>query len=283
VRIDPSTVFDVQAKRLHEYKRQLLKILHVLHLYYAIKTDPGARIVPTTFLFAAKAAPGYYMAKEIIRLIHAVATLIDEDPEIQGRLKVVFIADYNVSTAEILIPATDVSEQLSTAGLEASGTGNMKFMMNGAVTIGTMDGANVEIYEQVGEDNIFIFGARVEELDRLNRLGSYNPGAVCESNPDLKRVLDAIISGVLPVAGGRQFHDIYNALLFGGNGKADKYFVLHDFASYDEAFRRLTEAYADNARWLRMSAVNTICSGIFSSDRAISEYAKNIWHLEPLD
>ncbi|GHU65907.1 alpha-1,4 glucan phosphorylase [Clostridia bacterium] len=283
VRIDPATVFDVQAKRLHEYKRQLLKILHVLHLYYQIKTNPNAAVVPTTFLFAAKAAPGYYMAKETIRLINAVAALIDGDPETNGILKVVFLVDYNVSAAEVLIPATDISEQLSTAGLEASGTGNMKFMMNGAVTIGTMDGANVEIYEQVGEDNIFIFGARVEELDRLNRLGSYNPGAVCENNADLKRVLDAIISGVLPTPNGRQFHDIYNALLFGGNGKADKYFVLHDFASYDEVYGRLAAAYGDKERWMRMSTANTICSGIFSSDRAISEYAKNIWRLEPLD
>ncbi|MDR0876083.1 MAG: glycogen/starch/alpha-glucan phosphorylase [Clostridiales Family XIII bacterium] len=283
VRIDPVTVFDVQAKRLHEYKRQLLKILHVLHLYFRIKTEPDVHIVPTTFLFAAKAAPGYYMAKEIIRLINAVSALLEDDPEVRDILRVVFIADYNVSTAEMLIPATDISEQLSTAGLEASGTGNMKFMMNGAVTIGTMDGANVEIYEQVGDDNIFIFGARVEELDRLNRLGSYDPCALCENDPAIKRVLDAIISGVLPVTGGRQFHDIYNALLFGGNGQADKYFVLHDFASYDEVYGRLAAAYEDRERWMRMSAVNTICSGIFSSDRAISEYAQNIWRLEPLD
>ena len=283
VRIDPETIFDVQAKRLHEYKRQLLKILHIIHLYYRIKTEPDAHIVPTTFLFAAKAAPGYYMAKEIIRLINAVSALLDEDPAIHGLIKVVFIEDYNVSVAEMLIPATDISEQLSTAGLEASGTGNMKFMMNGAVTIGTMDGANVEIYEQVGDDSIFIFGARVEELDHLNRLGSYNPMALYEKNPNIKRVLDAIISRVLPVASGRQFHDLYNALLYAENGSADKYFVLHDFDSYDEVYGHLTAAYEDRERWMKMSAVNTICSGIFSSDRAISEYAKNIWDLSPLD
>ena len=277
--IDPDTLFDVQAKRLHEYKRQLLKILHILYLYYRIKTDPAAQMTPTTFLFAAKAAPGYYMAKETIRLINAVSAFIEADPSVRDILKVVFIEDYNVSVAECLIPATDVSEQLSTAGLEASGTGNMKFMLNGAVTIGTMDGANVEIYEAVGADDIFIFGASVGELDTLNRLGTYDPRALYEHDPELKRVLDTLISGVLPTHDGRQFHDLYNALLNGGAGRADRYFTLKDFRSYDEVYTKLLAAYRDRERWERMSVKNTICSGMFSSDRTIREYSDNIWHL----
>ncbi|MCL2111630.1 MAG: glycogen/starch/alpha-glucan phosphorylase [Clostridiales bacterium] len=278
--IDPSTMFDVQAKRLHEYKRQLLKILHIICLYYRLKVDPSVHIVPTTFFFAAKAAPGYHMAKEVIRLINAVAAFIDEDPAVRGILKVVFIEDYNVSVAERLIPATDVSEQLSTAGLEASGTGNMKFMMNGAVTIGTMDGANIEIYESVGKEDIFIFGALVEELDMLNKLGTYSPRSLYESNPELKHVLDTLVSGALPVPEGRQFYDLYNALLNEGPSRPDKYFVLHDFASYDEVFSKLMAAWKDRERWDRMSARNTICSGMFSSDRTIREYSENIWGLK---
>ncbi|MCL2493808.1 MAG: glycogen/starch/alpha-glucan family phosphorylase, partial [Clostridiales bacterium] len=282
VEIDPSTVFDVQAKRLHEYKRQLLKILHVLHLYFSLKQHPAPPIVPATFLFAAKAAPGYYMAKEIIRLIGAVADLINNDPAAADKLRVVFIEDYNVFVAEHLMPATDVSEQLSTAGLEASGTGNMKFMMNGAVTIGTMDGANIEIYNAVGEDNIFIFGARAEEIEEMNRLGTYDPMRLYNENANLKRVLDSLVNGVLPVQNGRQFNDLYNALLHGGPGKADKYYVLHDFASYDEVFSRLLGAYEEPGRWMRLSARNTICSGMFSSDRAVLEYASRIWNLQGL-
>jgi len=282
VQIDPSTLFDVQAKRLHEYKRQLLKILHVLCLYYRLKDDPGAHIAPTTFIFGGKAAPGYFIAKEIIRLICAVAELIDSDASVQGRLKVVFIEDYNVSVAERLMPATDVSEQLSTAGLEASGTGNMKFMLNGAVTIGTMDGANIEIYESVGDDDIFIFGAFVEELDALRQSGAYDPGVVVKGNAELKRVLDTLVSGALPTRDGRQFREIYDSLLSGGYGKADKYFVLYDFASYDEVYSKLTAAYEDRERWLRMSAKNTICSGMFSSDRTIKDYSDSIWHLDAL-
>ena len=280
--IDPNTMFDVQAKRLHEYKRQLLKILHVLCLYYRLKDDPGRHVVPTTFLFAAKAAPGYFLAKETIRLINAVAEFIDADPVAAGKIKVVFISDYNVSVAERLMPATDVSEQLSTAGLEASGTGNMKFMLNGAVTIGTMDGANIEIYESVGDDDIFIFGALVDELGEQNRLGAYDPKALVNRNPELERVLDTLISGALPTYDGRQFREIYDSLLTGGQGKADKYFVLYDFESYDKVFSELTAAYEDKERWLRMSAKNTICSGMFSSDRTIQEYSDNIWHLEAL-
>ena len=277
VNVNPNTLFDVQAKRLHEYKRQLLKILHILCLYYRLKTG-SAGIAPTTFFFAAKAAPGYYMAKEIIRLINAVAAFIDADPMARDILKVVFISDYNVSVAERLIPATDVSEQLSTAGLEASGTGNMKFMLNGAVTIGTMDGANIEIYEAVGKDNIFIFGALVDELNTLNMLGAYNPRALYESNPEMKHVLDTLVSGILPVQNGRQFHDLFNALL--NDDHPDKYFVLHDLASYDKVYAGLTAAWEDRERWMLMSAKNTICAGAFSSDRSISEYSDKIWRLD---
>ncbi|MDR2035658.1 MAG: glycogen/starch/alpha-glucan phosphorylase [Coriobacteriales bacterium] len=281
--IDPHTMFDVQAKRLHEYKRQLLKILHVLCLYFRVKDNPHTFMVPSTFLFAAKAAPGYYMAKEIIRLIHSVAWLIDSDPAVRDVLKVVFIEDYNVSVAEQLMPAAEVSEQLSTAGLEASGTGNMKFMLNGAVTIGTMDGANIEIYDAVGEDDIFIFGARAEELRAMDRLCSYDPRAVYDANPELKRVVDSLVSGVLPVASNKQFHDIYNALLHYGSHKADRYFVLHDFASYDKEFTKLMAAYVDRDKWKAMSARNTICSGIFSSDRTIHEYNEMVWHLKAIE
>jgi starch phosphorylase len=281
--INPYSVIDVQAKRLHEYKRQLLKILHILCLYYRIKDDPSAYTTPTTFIFGAKAAPGYHMAKEIIRLISSVASLIDADKSVSGILKIVFIENYNVSVAEHLMPATDISEQLSTAGLEASGTGNMKFMLNGAVTIGTMDGANVEIYDAVGEDDIFIFGARVEELDELNRLGTYNPVRLYEENPELKRVLDSLVSGVLPVGNGKQFEDIRYSLLDGGHDRADKYFVLHDFASYDKVFFELIAAYEDRERWRRMSVKNIVCSGVFSSDRTVREYSDQIWGLRGIE
>jgi len=282
VKIDPDTIFDTLAKRLHEYKRQLLKILHVLCLYYRIKDDPAARLSPTTFLFAGKAAPGYYIAKEIIRLINTVSEFIEADPAVRDILKVVFIEDYNVTVAEHLIPATDVSEQLSTAGLEASGTGNMKFMMNGAVTIGTMDGANVEISEAVDADDIFIFGALAHELDEQNRLGIYDPRVLLGKNAELKRVLDTLTSGVLPVRNGRQFGDILDSLLNPGQGRSDKYYVLYDFNSYDKAFSSLMAAYEDRELWARMSLKNTICSGMFSSDRTIRDYSDNIWNLEEL-
>jgi starch phosphorylase len=281
--INPYSVFDVQAKRLHEYKRQLLKILHVLCLYYRIKDDPASYTTPTTFIFAAKAAPGYYLAKEIIRLICSVAELIDCDPVVSEIIKVVFISDYNVSVAEYLMPATEVSEQLSTAGLEASGTGNMKFMMNGAVTIGTMDGANVEIFDAVGKEDIFIFGATVEELDVINRQGSYDPSGLYENNKELKRVLDSLDSGILPVKNGRDFADLKNSLIRGGHDKGDKYFVLYDFDSYDKVFTDMISAYGDKELWKRMSVRNTICSGIFSSDRTISEYSDKIWKLKAID
>jgi starch phosphorylase len=282
VEINPDTAFDVQAKRLHEYKRQLLKIMHVLRLYYVIKGDPGADVAPATFFFAAKASPGYYRAKEIIRLILTVGELINNDPDTRDRLKVVFIENYGVSEAEILVPATDISEQLSTAGLEASGTGNMKFMLNGAVTIGTMDGANVEISEAVGEDNIFIFGARVEDIERIEKYGSYNPREVYEQNGALKQTLDSFINGALPVASDRQFYDLYNSLLEGNHERADKYFLLHDFDSYDRTYAEMMRAYGDRERWYRMAATNTANAGVFFADRTILEYNNRVWGLDEL-
>jgi starch phosphorylase len=252
VEINENTIFDVQAKRLHEYKRQLLKVMHIIRLYHMIKDGRGEGIAPTTFIFGAKAAPGYYRAKEIIRLIFAVADLVNNDPQTAGILKVVFVENYGVSEAELLIPATEVSEQLSTAGLEASGTGNMKFMLNGAVTIGTMDGANVEIAEAVGEDNIFIFGARVEEISRLDKDGGYKPAEIYQLDGDIRRVLDSFDDGTLRVA--KQFTDTKNALIYGGAGseKPDKYYLLHDFRSYDKVYRSLTDTYADREKWNRM-------------------------------
>jgi starch phosphorylase len=281
IEINPDTAFDTQAKRLHEYKRQLLKIMHILHLYYTKKEHPDAHIAPATFLFAAKAAPGYYRAKEIIRLINAVGALINSDPDVRDILKVVFIENFSVSEAEILIPATDISEQLSTAGLEASGTGNMKFMMNGAVTIGTMDGANIEIAEAAGSDSVFIFGALVDEIERLEKSG-YHPHAYYDSDARIKQVLDSFRNGTLPVPEDRQFEDLYHSLVDDGPGKNDKYFVLHDFAGYAEVYDRMMKVYSDKAAWTWMAAKNTATSGIFSSDRTIGEYNDQVWHLTPI-
>jgi starch phosphorylase len=282
VEINPDSIFDVQAKRLHEYKRQLLKAMHILKLYYAIKRDPSSDVQPATFIFAAKAAPGYVRAKEIIRYINAVANLINSDPEVRDILKVVFIENYGVSEAEILIPAADVSEQLSTAGLEASGTGNMKFMLNGAVTMGTMDGANVEIFNAVGEDNIFIFGATVEELERLKKFGWYNPKEYYDNNGDLKQVVDAFINGSLPVSGDCQFNDLYDSLLYGNGSPPDNYYVLYDFKSYDEVYHEMTDAYKDPKRWFRMAALGTTRSGVFFADRTVLEYNEKIWGLREI-
>ena len=283
VEICPDTVFDVQAKRLHEYKRQLLKIMHILHLYYRIKSDPSASVTPATFLFAAKASPGYYRAKEIIRLICAVGRMINEDPDTRDILKVVFIENYGVSEAEILIPGADISEQISTAGLEASGTGNMKFMLNGAVTIGTLDGANVEICETVGRDNIFIFGATVEEIERMNKYGSYHSRAVYEGSQGLRQVLDSMINGVLPVPHDRQFNDLFSALVGDGVHRADQYFLLYDFDSYDRVWTQAMEAWADGDRWNRIAAANTAGAGVFFADRTIEEYNEKVWHLRELE
>ncbi len=282
IEVNVDTVFDVHAKRLHEYKRQLLKVLHILHLYNVLRENPKAQVTPCTFLFAAKASPGYLRAKNIIRLILATAELVNNDPVSKDILKVVFVENYNVSPAEILIPATDISEQISTAGLEASGTGNMKFMMNGAVTLGTMDGANVEIFNAVGEEDIFIFGATVEELARIERYGTYHPGEYYEQNADIRNALNSLIDGTLKSADSRQFSDLYHSLLFGDSERADKYYLLYDFESYNQAFTEAMDAYNNGELWKRMAAKNTARSSVFCADRTIEEYNDKVWRLKPL-
>ena len=273
--VDPDFLFDVQAKRLHEYKRQLLNALHILVLYNRIMDDANFTMTPRVFIFGAKASPGYYMAKQIIRLIIAISKLIDRTPRAKKFLRVVFLENYDVSGAEALMPAADLSEQLSTAGKEASGTGTMKFMMNGAVTMGTMDGANVEIYDQAGPDNIYIFGMRAETVDSLYREGSYMPMHIYENNAELRRALTQIIDGTLFPDNPATLQDIYHNLLF-----SDPYFVLKDFGSYSMAQRRVDADYQNQSKWLRMAITNTACSGVFSSDRTIREYNEKIWRLK---
>ncbi len=275
VEVNPDSIFDVQVKRLHEYKRQLLNALHILDLYLALKDDPDLDIVPRTFIFGAKAAPSYYMAKQIIRFICTLGDVINNDEDIKGKIKVVFLENYSVSLAEIIMPAADVSEQISIAGKEASGTGNMKFMINGAVTLGTLDGANVEIHECVGDENIVIFGLRENEVTALRQKG-YNPTLYYNSNPDIKRVLDTMTHGI----GGVSFKEIADSLLFGR--VPDPYMVLADFAMYKDAQKKIDEAYRDRQRWNRMSLVNTARAGFFACDRSIAEYAEKIWDVEPV-
>ena len=275
LKINPDSIFDVQIKRLHEYKRQLLNVLHIIYLYNKLKENPALDIPPRTFIFAAKASSGYLMAKQIIRLIHAVADVVNSDLDIGGKIKVIFIEDYKVSLAEIIIPAADISEQISIAGKEASGTGNMKLMINGAVTIGTMDGANVEIFEQVGEDNMFLFGLSSQEVEDLWRRG-YHPTDYYNSNPELKKVIDMLDNGSL----GTAFTDIKNSLLNGNYGVADAYMTLADFDSYVKAQERVSETYKDRRKFNNMSLVNISKAGIFSSDRSVKEYAKNIWNIK---
>ena len=283
VDVDPSFIFDVQAKRLHEYKRQILNVLHILVLYNRIVSDPGFTMEPRVFFFGAKAAPGYSRAKQTIRFINALSDLIRKHPRASKMLQVVFLENYDVSTAEILMPAAEVSEQLSTASKEASGTGNMKFMMNGAVTIGTMDGANVEIFEQVGEENIYIFGMRSDTVRDMYRENTYNPMSIYESNQELRQALTQMIDGTLLADHPAALSDLYHNLLLGDWGsQADPYFVLKDFGSYSMAQRRLNEDYANQEKWQRMAVINTAMSGIFSSDRTIAEYNDTIWHLPSL-
>ena len=283
VKIDPATMFDVQVKRLHEYKRQLLNAIHILVLYNRIDADPSYEIAPRTFIFGAKAAPGYARAKQIIRFINVVAQLIERHPRASKMIKVVFLENYDVSTAEMLMPAAEVSEQLSTASKEASGTGNMKFMMNGAVTIGTMDGANVEIHDEVGIDNIYIFGMRAHEVEALYAAGTYNSALIFETNQEIRKALTMMIDGSLTPDNPIVFQDLYHALLFGEYGNmADPYLVLKDFGSYSMAQRRLNDDYLNREKWLRMAITNTACSGVFSSDRTIEEYNSKIWHLKAL-
>ena len=282
--VDPEFMFDCQSKRLHEYKRQMLNALHILVLYNRIMTDETFTMEPRVFFFGAKASPGYYRAKQTIRMINAIADLIDRSPRAKKFLKVVFLENYDVSSAEVLIPAAEVSEQLSTASKEASGTGNMKYMMNGAVTIGTMDGANVEICEQVGADNIYIFGMRSDTVRDMYREHNYNPMTIYESNHELRTALTQMIDGTLMPNNASALQDLYHSLLFGDYGSmADNYFVLKDFGSYSMAQRRLNADYANQKKWQHMAVMNTAMSGIFSSDRTIKEYNDTIWHLEPLE
>ena len=279
--VDPRSIFDVQVKRLHEYKRQLLNILHVMYLYNQLKDNPNMEMVPRTFIFGAKAAAGYQIAKKTIKLINSVADVINHDKSINGKIKVVFIEDYRVSNAEIIFAAADVSEQISTASKEASGTGNMKFMLNGALTLGTMDGANVEIVEEVGKENAFIFGLSSDEVINYENNGGYNPVEIFNTDQEIRRVLMQLINGYYAPEDPELFRDIYNSLLNTKNSaKADTYFILKDFRSYAEAQKRVEEAYKNQEWWAKAALLNTACSGKFSSDRTIEEYVKDIWHLD---
>ncbi|MBR6156958.1 MAG: glycogen/starch/alpha-glucan phosphorylase [Lachnospiraceae bacterium] len=279
--VDPRSIFDVQVKRLHEYKRQLLNILHVMYLYNDLKEHPERDFFPRTFIFGAKAAAGYMNAKLTIKLINSVADVVNNDPAINGKIKVVFIEDYRVSNAEIIFAASDVSEQISTASKEASGTGNMKFMLNGALTIGTMDGANVEIVEEVGEENAFIFGLSSDEVINYENHGGYNPMDIFNSDPDIRKVLMQLINGTFAPDDPDRFRPLYNSLLNTQNtAKADTYFILKDFKSYAEAQEKVEKAYRDEQGWARSAILNTACSGKFTSDRTIQEYVDDIWKLD---
>ncbi|EHO17666.1 glycogen/starch/alpha-glucan phosphorylase [Stomatobaculum longum] len=282
--VDPRSIFDVQVKRLHEYKRQLMNILHVMYLYNKIKDNPDMPFYPHTFIFGAKAAAGYHRAKLTIKLINAVADVINNDASINGKIKVVFIEDYCVSSAEIIFAAADVSEQISTASKEASGTSNMKFMLNGAPTLGTMDGANIEIVKEVGEENAFIFGMSAEEVIQLEQNGGYNPMHIFNADQEIRRVLMQLINGFYSPDDPERFRDIYNSLLTGSNGdRPDVYFILKDFRAYAEAHERVDKAYADEENWAKMCMRNTAAAGPFSSDRTIEEYVRDIWHLKKVE
>lgn len=281
--VDPRSIFDVQVKRLHEYKRQLMNILHVMYLYNELKQHPDMDFYPRTFIFGAKAAAGYKIAKLTIKLINSVANVINNDKSIKDKIKVVFIEDYRVSIAEWIFAAADVSEQISTASKEASGTGNMKFMLNGAVTIGTMDGANVEIAEEVGEDNIFIFGMSSDEVIEHEHRRDYNPMEIFNNDQDIRLVLMQIINGFYSQNDTELFRDLYNSLLNTQSTQyADTYFCLKDFRSYAEAQKRVEEAYRDEARWAKMAMINVSKVGKFSSDRTIQEYVDDIWKLDKI-
>ena len=281
VEVDPRSIFDVQVKRLHEYKRQLLNILHVMYLYNQIKEHPEMSFYPKTYIFGAKASAGYIRAKEIIKLINSVADVINNDRSINGKLKVVFIEDYRVSNAELIFAAADISEQISTASKEASGTGNMKFMMNGAPTLGTMDGANVEIVDEVGIDNAFIFGLSADEVINYEQNGGYNPYDIYNNDPDIHRVVDQMVDGTYSNGDTEMYRDLYNSLLNNqGGSRADMYFILKDFRSYADAQARAMEAYKDKEKWAKTALKNTACCGKFSADRTIQEYVDDIWHLD---
>ena len=281
IQVDPRSIFDVQVKRLHEYKRQLLNILHIMYLYNTLKDHPEIDFYPRTFIFGAKAAAGYVNAKLTIKLINSVADVVNNDPAIGGRIKVVFIEDYKVSNAEWIFAAADVSEQISTASKEASGTGNMKFMLNGAITLGTMDGANVEIVEEVGAENAVIFGLSSDEVIHYENFGGYNPMEIFNNDPDIRRVLMQLINGTFAPYDTELFRPLYNSLLNTQNtARADMYFILKDFKPYAEAQRRIEAFYRDEKAWARSAILNVACSGKFSSDRTIQEYVDDIWHLD---
>ena len=280
VEVDPHSIFDVQVKRLHEYKRQLLNILHVIYLYDKIKRNPGMEFYPRTFIFGAKASAGYARAKKIIKLINSVADVVNNDKSIDNKIKVVFIENYRVSNAEMIFAAADVSEQISTASKEASGTGNKKFMLNGAPTLGTMDGANVEIVEEVGEENAFIFGLSSDEVINYENNGGYDPNVIYNTDGEIRQVLMELINGTFS-NDTELFRDLYDSLLHGnGYDKADQYFILADFRAYAAAQEKVEEAYRDEKRWARMAMMNTACSGKFTSDRTIQEYVDDMWHLD---
>ena len=272
VDINPDSIFDVQVKRLHEYKRQQLNILNIISEYQMLKENPNADYYPKTYIFASKAAPGYFMAKKLIQLIDALSKVINNDPDVNGKLKVVFLEDYNVSLAEVLMPAADISEQISLAGTEASGTGNMKLMLNGAITLGTLDGANVEIHDAVGEDNIYIFGMKTPEVEQLKKAG-YFPQSYIQNNEALAKAMAFLQNGV----NGKKFDEIYYSLV-----NTDPYMALADFTDYQRAQREISKAYADREKFVKMSLMNISGAGIFSADRSIMDYANNIWHTKPV-
>jgi starch phosphorylase len=276
IEVNPDSLFDIQAKRIHEYKRQHLNVLHIITLYNRIKANPNIDITPRTFLFGGKAAPGYFMAKLIIKLINSVADVVNSDPEVRDRLKVVFLKDYNVKFAQRIYPAADLSEQISTAGKEASGTGNMKFSMNGALTIGTLDGANLEIREEVGAENFFLFGLTAGEVYAM-RASGYEPIEYYQSNPELKLVLDRLSTGFFSHGERELFKPIVDNLLY-----SDPFFLLADYQSYIECQERVSQAYRDRDRWTRLSILNAARMGKFSSDRSIRDYCDNIWHTTPV-
>ena len=281
VEVDPRSIFDVQVKRLHEYKRQLLNILHVMYLYNELKEHPDMEFYPRTFIFGAKAAAGYRNAKLTIKLINSVADVVNNDPAINGKIKVVFIENYRVSNAEVIFAAADVSEQISTASKEASGTGNMKFMLNGALTIGTMDGANVEIVEEVGEENAFIFGLSSDEVIRYENYGGYHPTEIFNNDPDVRKVLMQLINGTYAPNDPDLFRPLYNSLLnTQSTAKADTYFILKDFKAYAEAQKKVEAAYKNESGWAKSAILNVACSGKFTSDRTIQEYVDEIWKLD---
>ena len=273
--LNTDAIFDVQVKRLHEYKRQLLNVMHIIHIYNQLRDNPNMDFRPHTFLFGAKAAPGYAVAKRIIHLINSLADQINNDPVCKDKLQVFFLENYRVSMAEVLMPASEVSQQISTAGKEASGTGNMKFMMNGALTVGTLDGANVEMHEVLGDENMFLFGLKTEEVKEVRDTG-YNPFNLYSRDPNLHRVLDQISNGFRD---GTRYDDLVQRLLLGNGSMVDEYMLLADFASYCAAMRRMVETYADRTKWNQMSLHNIARSGIFAADRSIADYAETIWHV----